>query len=360
MKLCSFCNQLHHRKFDESKEECYICNNKLEGLEEFLEKTNFKKHKTFCISTFIPKKWLVNEEEVWETDFSESIKNYVNKKIVSHIIKKTGSEYSTKSPNRFVFDLRTMSYHEETEGLFVFGRYKKLIAGISQTRWACKRCNGKGCSECGEKGKNYESIEEIIGEVFRKYCNCRNYFLHASGREDTDVTNTAGRPFVFELIAPKEMDFSLGLIEDDLKNGLKKEVEVYDLKFVDRTWVELVSNSHFNKQYSAVIKIEKEINEQDIEKIMALKNRIIEQRTPTRVAHRRADKIRKRKVLDAATKKISNETVEILFTTEAGTYIKELVSGDEGRTNPSVSSILNCKAECEKLIVTKIYDEFLN
>ena len=38
----------------------------------------------------------------------------------------------------------------------------------------------------------------------------------------------------------------------------------------------------------------------------------------------------------------------------------ELVSGDDGRTNPSVSSILNCKAECEKLIVTKIYDEFLN
>jgi len=39
---------------------------------------------------------------------------------------------------------------------------------------------------------------------------------------------------------------------------------------------------------------------------------------------------------------------------EAGTYIKELISSDEGRTEPSISGILDLEAECTVLDVIDI------
>jgi tRNA pseudouridine synthase 10 len=50
----------------------------------------------------------------------------------------------------------------------------------------------------------------------------------------------------------------------------------------------------------------------------------------------------------------------LLITAEAGTYIKELVSGDGGRTEPSITGVLGMKALCKKLEVTEIEDGFLD
>ena len=78
------------------------------------------------------------------------------------------------------------------------------------------------------------------------------------------------------------------------------------------------------------------------------------QRTPERVAHRRADKIRERKVLDIgyAGEQDGKFIVEVLG--EAGLYIKELVSGDSGRTFPSLAEILKRKAHVTSLDVTQV------
>jgi tRNA pseudouridine(54/55) synthase len=77
----------------------------------------------------------------------------------------------------------------------------------------------------------------------------------------------------------------------------------------------------------------------------------LEQRTPLRVAHRRADKIRKRQVM-VVEDPVVECTEEGIFTEvslrcESGTYVKETVHGDGGRTIPSVSSLL--EADCEVL-----------
>mmetsp|Transcript_12778 Transcript_12778/g.21602 ORF Transcript_12778/g.21602 Transcript_12778/m.21602 type:complete len:87 (-) Transcript_12778:7-267(-) len=40
----------------------------------------------------------------------------------------------------------------------------------------------------------------------------------------------------------------------------------------------------------------------------------------------------------------------------AGTYIKEFVHGDLGRTTPNVGGILNCEADILQLDVTEVYD----
>ena len=43
--------------------------------------------------------------------------------------------------------------------------------------------------------------------------------------------------------------------------------------------------------------------------------------------------------------------------TEGGLYIKELISGDDGRSQPNVSDILGVKAICEKLDVIEVSEK---
>jgi tRNA pseudouridine synthase 10 len=75
----------------------------------------------------------------------------------------------------------------------------------------------------------------------------------------------------------------------------------------------------------------------------------IQQRTPFRVLHRRANSIRERKILHARVTKIDNHHFRLKLSTQAGTYVKEFVHGDFGRTVPSVSSLMGCKTNLLKL-----------
>ena len=84
------------------------------------------------------------------------------------------------------------------------------------------------------------------------------------------------------------------------------------------------------------------------------------QRTPERVAHRRADKIRKRKVLETSNPSIKededgNLVAEFSLRCESGTYVKETVHGDSGRTQPSIASLIKAKCTVEWLDVADIH-----
>ena len=86
-----------------------------------------------------------------------------------------------------------------------------------------------------------------------------------------------------------------------------------------------------------------------IEKLNGLK---IAQRTPDRVAHRRADLIRRRTVFEAhsPTIELNDEglkEVEFTLRCESGTYVKETIHGDSGRTQPCLASML--KSKCRVL-----------
>jgi tRNA pseudouridine synthase 10 len=73
-----------------------------------------------------------------------------------------------------------------------------------------------------------------------------------------------------------------------------------------------------------------------------------------RVAHRRADKVRERKVLDVeyVGEQDGKFVLEVLG--EAGLYIKELISGDQGRTIPSLAEILQRSAHVTSLDVVQV------
>jgi tRNA pseudouridine synthase 10 len=51
------------------------------------------------------------------------------------------------------------------------------------------------------------------------------------------------------------------------------------------------------------------------------------------------------------------EIAEIQITGESGIYIKELITGDSGRTNPSFSELLGTECTVHELDVVKINDD---
>lgn len=102
-------------------------------------------------------------------------------------------------------------------------------------------------------------------------------------------------------------------------------------------------------------------SEDYVMEIMAkLQGCTLAQRTPERVAHRRADKIRKRKVLETSNPSIGIGEDGIFFgefslRCESGTYVKETVHGDGGRTQPSIASLVKAKCTVEWLDVADIH-----
>ncbi|MEM4312691.1 MAG: hypothetical protein QXH95_01395 [Thermoplasmata archaeon] len=87
-----------------------------------------------------------------------------------------------------------------------------------------------------------------------------------------------------------------------------------------------------------------------------MEGKVIYQRTPFRERKRRADRIREKKIHSIKLISINGKKLEIEITADAGTYIKEFAHGDNGRTKPSISEILNQKVKIESLDVVKIID----
>lgn len=362
MFLCKVCNSANGGAFPEG--DCYICLNaalKCDSLAlEAAGMLRKEEAASFSISTLIPKDWLAREERAWDSRLrgAESLKSFLNHRLISALRKESGLPYDGDGDCRVVLDFQAGKAHLERNELFVFGRYMKRKSGLSQSRWLCSRCQGKGCAECEGKGKFYDSVEERIGEPFRAAAGCEDYVMHASGREDVDATNSAGRPFVLELKRPERRKLALADIASEVaKSG---EVAVKDMRIVPRAFVEVVTESHFDKCYEAETEFGRPVTDEDVAKIRSIEGRTLLQQTPTRVSHRRADLVRHRKVKHIEAVNVRGERALLIVKAEAGTYIKELISGDRGRTVPSVAGELGTRAECKALEVTMIDDGFLD
>jgi tRNA pseudouridine synthase 10 len=64
--------------------------------------------------------------------------------------------------------------------------------------------------------------------------------------------------------------------------------------------------------------------------------------------------VRERYIYKIKVKKISQKEAEMQVRTQGGLYVKELVSGDEKRTTPSVSELLDNPAKTLKLDVLNV------
>uniref|UniRef100_A0A0E0KTW0 tRNA pseudouridine(55) synthase n=1 Tax=Oryza punctata TaxID=4537 RepID=A0A0E0KTW0_ORYPU len=194
--------------------------------------------------------------------------------------------------------------------IYIGGRYLKLSRNVSQSCWIID-----------DERMGEASVEEIIGENVRAICKGDGYKFHAAGREDIDVRMLgSGRPFLVEILNVRSIPSATEVkqIADKINDSEKKHVRVRNLKLVgSEIWTMMrEGEAEKQKQYAALIWTSRPLTDDDLHNISLIKDM-------------------------------------------AGTYIKEFVHGDLGRTHPSVGVMLSCRAEILQLDVTDVKMDFL-
>ena len=175
-----------------------------------------------------------------------------------------------------------------------------------------------------------------------KAFRARDADFHGMGREDIDARCIGtGRPFVLELREPRSRDVDLGALEDAVNAHARPRVEIEGLRWSQRDEVAALKAADSVKEYRAKVRFEGPVDEANLYKaVEVIRGAAVAQRTPSRVEHRRAMLTRHRAVLDIAVERFAPQEALLRIKGEAGLYIKELVSGDDGRTKPSLAELL--------------------
>jgi tRNA pseudouridine synthase 10 len=346
-------------------EPCWICNNFFDQTAVWAKRVvaalDGIECRTFLVGSKVPPLIAEAEEMIW-SDLSlhdpEPLKSEINREVGKAVSALNGLQVELKTPDVVV----VLNVHEEKvevqiRPIFFYGRYFKYERGIPQTHWHCRSCRGAGCEVCNGTGKQYaDSVEELIGRPLCRIFEGTAGTLHGAGREDIDaVMIGSGRPFIIEISEPRIRHADLSMLEEEINRDAGGRVAVKDLRWTERDEVETLKTHKGHKKYRILVDIDGSIPEETLSTAVdQLKGATIHQRTPTRVAHRRADKIRERVVLDIISAGREESLYAIEVTGEAGLYIKELISGDQGRTTPSLSEILGTPARVVQLDVIDV------
>ena len=327
-------------------EKCELCGGIFERLDDYaryvVEKIKEYEFNTFLIGSKFSEEILKKEKELQQIvgEEGESIGREFNREIGKRVMELTGKEPDLRDPDiAIIIDTRYDDIKLEIKPLLIYGRYRKLVRGIPQTKWP--------------SGKYKESVEEIIAKPVMEMSGGVEHALHGMGREDIDARMLGnGRPFILEIKRPRRRNIDLKEVERRV--NLSGKVEIFDLRFAHKDEIVKLKEAEPRKRYRIAINVD--AGEEEMRD--ALKELIgkIKQRTPTRVKHRRADKTRIREVYDAKLVEKKNDMAVIEILAESGTYIKELMHGDDGRTQPNLAEKLGKKVEVKWLDVIEILD----
>ncbi|MBL6757166.1 MAG: hypothetical protein ISQ11_12205 [Planctomycetes bacterium] len=250
--------------------------------------------------------------------------------------------------------------------LYVEGRYLKHSRDLPQTVFFCPECKGhprrrRKCEKCEGFGKlTKDSVQELIGWVLGKAAGTRKHKFHGAGREDVDVRMLGeGRPFVMELVDPRDHQVDLAEIEATINSRNEGRLEVRGLHWTQKGRVRFLKEGTFAKEYCARVEVDRRPDEETVSSLIGRRYEVAQQ-TPSRVAHRRADKVRERwiEVLDVQLDPEEELFLEVTIRTQAGTYVKEAISGEGGMSKPSIAELLEVgSARCASLDVLAILDD---
>ena len=350
--------------------DCSICDNLFDKLNEDLYKKIDDKinqleieFDTFLVGSKIRKDIQERDEEL-SSKFDltvETIKKEVNRLIGLAIWEIYDKEAEFESQD-IVFSIDLINEPKvkiQINPLYIEGKYNKLKRGIPQTKWPCTKCKGRGCEDCNFTGKQYpESVEELISEHFLKATKGREAKFHGAGREDIDVLMLgSGRQFVLEIKEPKIRKLDLKSMEDEVNRINEGKTSYHNLHVCERKRKAIIKQSSPDayKVYNALVECDDVYDKDKLEELLNLSE--IQQQTPLRVLRRRADMVRVKHVLGLSYEIIDDKTFSMKIKTEGGLYIKELISGDDGRSHPNVSEILGVNAKCAQLDVIEVSEK---
>ena len=347
----------------QAEEFCPLCENVFDMVGRFAEaaaeKVNEVESENFLIGTKVEPEIAKREKDIVSEhglENAEGIKSELNREIGKIAILSIRRPVEFKNPQVVAcVDTRFAEVELDIAPLFIAGRYNKFSREIPQTIWPCRVCHGKGCDHCRGKGKMYmTSVQEIIGDIALEMTGGKEHFFHGMGREDIDARMMGdGRPFVLEISDPKIRNIDL----DELAERANESdlAGFRDLHFVKREAVERYKGAASDKEYRVHVVTDGKLNKDKVfEVALSFSNAVIDQRTPRRVEHRRADLVRKRKVHWVRADAVGDSSFDLELRTDSGTYVKEFVSGDDGRSVPSFSERLGVQCRVETLDVTAI------
>jgi len=348
------------------EEKCFLCQDRFASLPSLVEKASPMlqeyEYETFLVGVKIPAEVEEREDEFraeFGVQHGESMRNEF-----SRIVGKIISETAHKSVDFMKPDIVVLidPFAEETRlqvnSLFIMGRYRKLVRGIPQSKWPCPECRGRGCPACDGTGKAYpESVEELIGDPVLEMTGGKEVSFHGAGREDVDARMLGrGRPFIVQVKKPHKRKIELSELEQTINRNAEGKIEIRGLRFADRAMVrELKRIESSQKTYRIAVVFDREVSDEEVQELeRSLTGATVLQQTPTRVMRRRADRTREKHIYETKVKRLSPNKAEMRIRCQGGLYVKELVTGDNGRTDPSVSKIVNAKAEPVELDVLDI------
>ncbi|KAB1198104.1 MULTISPECIES: tRNA pseudouridine(54/55) synthase Pus10 [Haloferax] len=357
-------------------EACWVCEGECARFDEWAERCaaaiDDVEVETYQVGTRAPP--LVEENEILlregaglPDDAGELFKSEFNREVGKRVGRLTGTEVDFTRPDvQFLLDIEADTVEAQINSAFIYGRYRKLERDIPQTEWPCRECDGSGykgkepCDYCGGSGYLYEhSVEGFVAPVVVDVMDGVDAKFHGAGREDVDALMLGtGRPFVVEVMEPRRRDIDVAQLEGDVNAMADGAIEVEGLRLATYDMVERVKKLDASKQYRAAVEFDDDVADEDLQAALdELTGATIEQYTPHRVDHRRASLTRTRQVYDATgeLEDARHGTVEVHG--EGGLYIKELVSGDEGRTNPSLAGLLDTGAVVTALDVIAVEGE---
>lgn len=151
---------------------------------------------------------------------------------------------------------------------------------------------------------------------------------------------------------PKKRFLDLTQIENDINKYEKDKIEVSNIRFADKEEISYLKSLKVDKIYKCDVTFDRILDKKDIIKAIGSMNGVIlKQRTPTRVLHRRKDLIRERRVNWIKLVDYTGDSAVLEISCEGGTYVKELITGDYGRTIPNLSDLLDVTATVKTLDV---------
>ncbi|AZH24417.1 tRNA pseudouridine(54/55) synthase Pus10 [Haloplanus aerogenes] len=356
--------------------DCWVCEGRCAEFDDWAERAaesvDGVEFATYQVGTRTPplieeNERLLREEIGADADAGEPFKAEFNREVGKRVGRLTDTEVDFERPDvQFVLDLDADRVETEINSAFVYGRYRKLERDIPQTEWPCRECDGSGrqgsqpCDHCGGSGYLYDrSVEGLIAPLVEDVMDGVDAVFHGAGREDVDAKMLGtGRPFVVEVKEPRRRDIDTDRLQEDVNAFAEGAVEVEGLRLATYEMVERVKRLDASKTYRAEVTFDEPVDADAFTDALAdLDGATVEQYTPQRVDHRRANLTRTREVyamsgdLDDAT----HATVEIHGA--GGLYVKELVSGDDGRTEPSLAGLLGVGARVTALDVLAVEGE---
>lgn len=244
----------------------------------------------------------------------------------------------------------TVSTKMIRSSLFIGGRYCKYSRDLPQTPWLIN--NVRKCET---------SVEELLASCIADAVQASELKFLASGREDVDVRMLGtGRPFAIECCNPKRAVFSASQLQqlgvEFNKHNI--DISVHDLSLVTKDNIKKLKEGEEEKRkrYTALCVTASPVDQEKFRALEQINDLKVEQQTPIRVLHRRANSTRSKIIhkMSFSFDNLAKNMFKIDVITSAGTYVKEFVHGDFSRTVPSLKTLLEVDTDILALDVMEV------